>query len=57
MTQGINTDSLGFTDEELDRLAAVAIARGISASALIEEYVAAGLASARHHSPCGGAVH
>lgn len=57
MTQGTTADSFGFTDEELDRLAAIAIARGISASALIEEYVQAGLASSRHTSPCGGVVH
>lgn len=57
MTQGINTDSLGFTDEEMDRLASMAIARGISAAALIEEYVADGLALSRHQSPCGGVGH
>ncbi len=57
MTQGTTADSFGFTDEELDRLAAIAIARGISASALIEEYVQAGLASSRDASPCGGVVH
>lgn len=51
MSEG--TAAAALTADEIDRLAEIAIARGITASQLISEYIAEGARrdSARHESP------
>ena len=47
------TTEAALTADEIDRLAEIAIARGVTASQLIGEYIAEGARreSARHESP------